>query len=136
MTFSSSPTYFHEQAARLRPGAVAPSIPLPEGEPETVEIRLFAQVVETRRLTNLDAALALEPLHVSQPQVVEERFQWGDAPGLSLALLRVFRLERPGTGATRVLRRLPFLARSARQRGAPRRLARNDGPGPQRGSYR
>jgi len=89
------PTYFHEQVAQLRPGAVDPSIPLPDGEPETVEIRLFAQIIETRRLTSLDAALDLEPLHVWSRQVVEERFLWGDAPGLSLAFLRVFRLERP-----------------------------------------
>jgi hypothetical protein len=89
------PTYFHEQATQLRPGAVDPSISLPENEPETVSIRLFAEIVETRRITNLDAALALENLHVWNREVVEERFRWGDAPGLSLAVIRAFRLAQP-----------------------------------------
>jgi hypothetical protein len=89
------PTYFHEQAEQLRPGAVADADPLPEKEPDVVSIRLFAEIVETRRLTDLDSARSLEPLHVWTRQVVEERFQWGDAPGLSLAVIRPYRLAQP-----------------------------------------
>jgi hypothetical protein len=94
-SFFLFPTYFHEQAAQLRPGAVVDAPSLPETEPDVVSIRLFAEIVETRHLTSFEAALALEPLHVWSREVVEERFRWGESPGLSLAILRVFRLSQP-----------------------------------------
>ncbi|RFC48867.1 MAG: hypothetical protein DVB23_000393 [Verrucomicrobia bacterium] len=89
------PTHFHGQVAQLRPGSVEEDEPLPDREPDVVSIRLFAEIVETRLLTDLDAALALEPLHVWNREVVEERFHWGDAPGLSLAVIRAWRLASP-----------------------------------------
>jgi hypothetical protein len=90
------PTYFHEQAAQLRADRVPDLDPLPEGgEPDPVEITLFATVAETRRLVDPADLDALEPFHVWTREVVEERFRWGEAPGLSLALVRVHRLREP-----------------------------------------
>ncbi len=36
---------------------------------------------------------ALEPRHILEENVVRERFDYGDAPGVHVALVRTFRLE-------------------------------------------
>jgi hypothetical protein len=107
------PTHFHGQADQLRPGSADPDVALsgsepdvalsgsepdaalPGAEPDVVSIGLFAEIVTTRRILVLEEALALEALHVWKPAVVEERFLWGEAPGLSLAVIRPWRLAAP-----------------------------------------
>ncbi|MBU6302906.1 MAG: DUF1802 family protein [Verrucomicrobia bacterium] len=89
------PTHFHGQADQLRPGSADPDVALSGSEPDVVSIGLFAEIVTTRRILVLEEALALEPLHVWKPAVVEERFLWGEAPGLSLAVIRPWRLAAP-----------------------------------------
>ena len=82
------PTFFHEQAVKVRePGA---AIPLSrEGE---IEIRYFAKLESQREITSWKEATALEPLHILAESVVRERFEYKGA-GLHVALVRVFRLE-------------------------------------------
>ncbi|MEO7167581.1 MAG: DUF1802 family protein [Spartobacteria bacterium] len=83
------PTYFHEQLARVRlPGAV-----LPESRPGEIEIRYWAQISETRLLTDWEEVKALEPLHILTESVVRERFDYGGAPGVHIAFVRVSRLK-------------------------------------------
>ncbi len=92
------PTFFHEQVEQVRPDA--------EGRPRTfrpqraggeeIEIRLFAETLETRRLTDWDEIAALAPEHLWTEPVIRERYEWGDEePGISLARLRVWRLPEP-----------------------------------------
>jgi hypothetical protein len=83
------PTFFHEQLERVRfPGAS-----LPKSQPNEIEIRYFAQVEETRIITDWEEVRALEPRHILEENVVRERFDYGDAPGVHVALVRAFRLE-------------------------------------------
>lgn len=85
------PTFFHEQAEKtLLVDAVVPK-PLPN----EIEIRFWARIEETRAVTDWATARALAPLHVLQESVVRERFEHDDAPGVQVALVRVFRLEKP-----------------------------------------
>ena len=85
------PTFFHEQVAKVR-GA---GRELPKAHAGEIEIRFAATVELTATITTLDAAMALEPFHILQPEVVRERFAYDDAPGIHLAFVRVFRLRRP-----------------------------------------
>ena len=83
------PTFFHEQLERVR----FPTAILPEPLPNEIEIRYFVKVSETRVLTDWEEVRALEPLHVLKEDVVRERFDYDDAPGVHVAFVQVFQLE-------------------------------------------
>lgn len=82
------PTFFHEQIARVRVNGAE----IPRERPGEIEIRFFARLVAATQISVLETAEALESLHVLHPAVVRERFDYDRAPGLHLALVRVFRL--------------------------------------------
>jgi len=82
------PTFFHEQVDKVR----VDDAEIPKERQGEIEIRFCAQVIEARHITAWEQAAALEPLHVLQPSVVRERFDYDKAPGLHVALVRVFRL--------------------------------------------
>lgn len=82
------PTFFHEQVDKVRvDGAVIPATRAGE-----IEVRFFAKVIAAAHVTSWETAAALEPLHILQPSVVRERFDYDEAPGLHVALVRVYRL--------------------------------------------
>jgi hypothetical protein len=84
------PTFFHEQAVKLRePGAAIPA--QREGE---IEVHYFAKLEAQREIASWSVAAALAPFHILQESVVRERFEYKDA-GLHAALVRGYRLE-PG----------------------------------------
>lgn len=83
------PTFFHEQVNKVR---IASPV-LPEERSGEIEIQFFAKLIAATQITSLDAAMALESLHILQPAVVRERFEYDRAPGLHVALVRAFRLE-------------------------------------------
>lgn len=87
------PTLFHEQVAKTRLPA---GTPIPPGEaPGRIAIQYFARMEWSAVVTDLDRALALSPFHLWSDQVVRERFQYDEAPGVHVAFLRVHRCE-PG----------------------------------------
>ncbi|MGI8891271.1 MAG: DUF1802 family protein [Chthoniobacterales bacterium] len=83
------PTFFHEQTQRVR--AVEAVLPAPL--PNEIEIRYFARVEETRVLTDWAEVQLLAPLHIWNEEVVRERFDYDEAPGVHVAFVKVFRLE-------------------------------------------
>lgn len=83
------PTFFHEQLERTR----LTNAELPARLPNEIEIRFAARIEQTHALAVWEKARALEPLHVLQEGVLRERFDYDDAPGVQVALVRVFRLE-------------------------------------------
>ena len=83
------PTFFHEQVGKVR----TTNVTIPEQAEGEIEIGFFAKVEVVKELTFWETAAALEPLHVLQPSVVRERFEYEGKPGLHVALVRVFRLE-------------------------------------------
>ena len=60
-----------------------------------MEIRLWARIVETREITDLDEALSLRDQHVWADEVIKDRFGWGENNGISLATIQLWRLEQP-----------------------------------------
>lgn len=83
------PTFFHEQVEKVR-GAKRE---FPSARAGEIEIKYFARLESTRVITSWDEAVALESLHVLTPDVVRERFDYSEAPGIHVAFVRVYRLE-------------------------------------------
>ena len=82
------PTFFHEQVEKVR--IAGPEMPMArEGE---IEVRFLAKLIAAAHITSRETASALEPLHILQPAVVRERFEYDKTPGLHVALVRVFRV--------------------------------------------
>jgi len=83
------PTFFHEQIEKVRTA----NAEVPKARQGEIEIGFFAKVEAVKEITLWETAAALEPLHLLQPSVVRERFEYDEKPGLHVALVRVFRLE-------------------------------------------
>lgn len=83
------PTLFHEQPDKVRRN----DIELPESHVDTIDIKYFAKLESSHVIGSWRTAEALEPLHILQPEVVRERFEYDQARRLQVALVRVFRLR-------------------------------------------
>ena len=80
------PTFFHEQLERVRvPGAV-----LPAPRPNEIEIRYFAEVAETRVITDWENVRAMGPRHILEESGGRERVEYDETRGGQVALVRTF----------------------------------------------
>jgi hypothetical protein len=96
------PTYFHEHRAGLKSefqGAFD-AAEREKPEPGTIRFTHLARVAGVRHVTDLDAALALDPLHGWTADVVKQRFHYR-TPGLFVLTVRVSRLAEPAVRAER-----------------------------------
>lgn len=82
------PTFFHEQVDKVRVNGAE----IPQARAGEIEIGYFAKVIAAKHITSWETAAALEPLHILQPAVVRERFDYDKDPGLHVALVRIYRL--------------------------------------------
>lgn len=90
------PTYFHEHRAGIKPEFVtlldrAEAVKPPAG---TIRFTHFVTVESVSRVTDVDAALALDARHAWTPDVVKQRFHYR-TPGLYVLDVRVFKLAQP-----------------------------------------
>lgn len=83
------PTWFHEQPEKVR----QIGIELPEPNADKIDIRHFAKLESSHVITSWKVAEALEPLHILQPGVVRERFEYDQSLGLQVGFVRVFRVQ-------------------------------------------
>ena len=87
------PTLFHEQAAKLK---LLPGTPLPQPREDGQHTVAFAAHVEwTRDVTDWEKVLALAPFHLWTEAEIEKRFRQDDQPGVSVAFVRISRLNTP-----------------------------------------
>lgn len=94
--FALLPTFFHQQSERVVPEAdFAARQAGSEGEREWVEIRHAATLVWHKVITDRAVLTKLQSFHILAPSEVESRFEQKPAPGVQIALLRVYRLEPP-----------------------------------------
>jgi hypothetical protein len=63
----------------------------------TVEIRVFAEVVEDIEVVDEERVKSLAPYHIWVDTVAEERFKWKKEQPLHVLVLRVYKLEKPVT---------------------------------------
>jgi hypothetical protein len=93
------PTWFHGQVEKIRLADVA----LPKKPPEEVTFHFTAMVEWSGRIDDKESAHRLSELHVLDPSVIEERFQYDTGKGslggngINVAFVRVYRLEPPAT---------------------------------------
>jgi hypothetical protein len=83
------PTYFHGQIERTRLNTERDLKP----QRDPVAISVFIQVEFTTFIRGLTQIQDLEPLHVLQASVLEERFNYDDRQGLHLAFVRAYRIS-------------------------------------------
>jgi len=90
------PTFFHQQSERVVPEAdFAARQAGTEGERENIEIRHAATLVWHKAITDRAVLAKLQSFHILTPAEVDARFEQKPAPGVQIALLRVYRLEPP-----------------------------------------
>jgi hypothetical protein len=82
------PTWFHEQPEKVR----NPEIAIPEPSADNINIKLFAKLEFVRVINSWRIVEALEPLHILQRDVVRERFEYDEAPGVHVGFVKIFRL--------------------------------------------
>jgi hypothetical protein len=82
------PTWFHEQPEKVRSNEVA----FPEPVAGKIEIQYLAKLEWARVISSWAVAEALEPFHILRPEVIRERFEYDEAPGLHVAFVKVLRV--------------------------------------------
>ena len=90
------PTHFHEQTAQFPWTPPAP-VALTEDPEGRHSIEFLAEVQSKHQITDWETVCRLADLHHWNEQTVRERFDYSDQTGISLAFLRVFRLDQPWT---------------------------------------
>lgn len=86
------PTRFHET---LEKTTLPPGTSLPAQRVGEVEIRCAASIQWTCFLDDPGRLAALGPFHILCDEVVEERFRFGEPPGLHVGFARIYRLPTP-----------------------------------------
>ena len=84
------PSLFHEQAKKVKPNE--------DGSPRTlksdgrisgkIEFGVYVETLATGRLTNWEEVQRLECFHIWTKETVRERFEWGDQPSISYAVVQ------------------------------------------------
>ncbi len=85
------PTHFHEQEDKIR---VHPEKPV-AAKDGTIELELYVETLQTGRLTDWNEIRRLESFHIWSEETIRERFEWGDEPGISYAMIQAKRLIEP-----------------------------------------
>jgi hypothetical protein len=89
------PTNFHEHRNGLKPN-YQDAFNLAETDrpaPGTIAFTHFARVTDVHYITELDTALALDPLHGWTSDVIRQRFHYR-TPGLFVLTVRIFHLPQ------------------------------------------
>ena len=86
------PTRFHEQSLHF-PWPGNPSAAPPENDEAPHCLTLFVQVMSKHQLTAWDEVERLRPFHHWTTETIRERFDYTDNAGISLAFLRVWKVE-------------------------------------------
>ena len=90
------PTYEHQKPHLLKPEYPKRVVPVESGwHPETIEIQNCGIITDVLEVASKDCLTALEPYHIWNQQMVEERWKWKPQQPLIVLLLRVYRLPRP-----------------------------------------
>jgi hypothetical protein len=91
------PTYVHQSSEDLVHSMRAEFEAVHALPPEdgTLEIQLYARVVDETAVTSLERLRALEGLHVLSWDCVESRFRYRNRPGVHVLTLRLFRCPEP-----------------------------------------
>ena len=83
------PTCFHEEAEKI----TEPQFASPPETSENITIQCAVIVEWSGVITDWSVAQALAPFHILREEVVRERFDYKNAPGIHVAFVRAFKLH-------------------------------------------
>ena len=90
------PTRFHQQGDLVRPTQNGdPRNPDPSENDSMIPFTLFVEIIAAGRLTDWNVICDLECYHIWRRECIRARFEWGDQPGISCAVIRVLKLTCP-----------------------------------------
>jgi hypothetical protein len=90
------PTYEHQKPHLLKPEYASEVAPVESGwHPHTVTIKSFAEVTEVLPLSNRKQIEALQPYHIWNEQMMDERLKWKPQQPTMVLLLKVYCLRVP-----------------------------------------
>ena len=90
------PTYEHQKPELLKPKYAAKVTPVKSGwHPETITISICAEITEIITLKDRDTIASLQPYHIWNEQMINDRLKWQSDRPLFLLLLRAYRLLQP-----------------------------------------
>lgn len=88
------PTKYHEQMAKTKPAAEK-FARANTGNEKEIQLQYYADVSDVRFIDDWEKVKKLDSAHLWQESVVRERFEYDEAAGLHLLLVRVHRLTLP-----------------------------------------
>jgi hypothetical protein len=86
------PTRFHETFEKT---SLPPGFALPAEREGEVEIHLTAKIEWTCFLSDSEQLAVLQDFHILRREVVEERFRFGEPPGIHVGFARIYRMSSP-----------------------------------------
>ena len=86
------PTRFHET---LEKTTLPSGFALPAEREGGVEIRFTAKIDWTVFLSDSEQLAGLSDFHILRREVVEERFRFGEPPGIHVGFARIYRMSSP-----------------------------------------
>jgi len=92
------PSRFHEQAEQVAPradGSLRSFEPREGLAEDDIVFSVYLETIASGRITDWDEVLRLAPFHIWREEIVRERFEWGDEPGISWATIRAWKLDEP-----------------------------------------
>lgn len=92
------PSLFHEQATQVTPlpdGSLRSFQPIPGLAADEVAFSVYVETIATGRITDWGEVERLAPFHIWREEIVRERFDWGDEPGLAWATIHAWKLSDP-----------------------------------------
>ena len=91
------PSFFHEQTNRVKPN--------PNGSKRTLEgvervdgkisLDIYIEAMSTGLITDWREVRKLDPFHIWSEATIRERYEWGDKPGISYAVVQPYFLKEP-----------------------------------------
>jgi len=92
------PTYEHQQSELLAPKYASSVTAVESGwHPDRVTIQSYAKITENIHVSEPEQLQALQPYHIWNERMVNERLKWKPQQPLSILLLRVWRLKESVT---------------------------------------
>ena len=84
-----------EQVAPMADGTLRSFKPREGLAEDDIVFSVYLETIASGRITDWDEVLRLAPYHIWREEIVRERFEWGDEPGISWATIRAWKLDEP-----------------------------------------
>ena len=93
------PTYEHQRAELIKPSSISDLVETLEGheDPESIEFSNWCRVTEKFEISESEMLDSVTPFHIWTSDYADKRLRWRPKQPLTVALLRVYELEKPAS---------------------------------------